>query len=123
MAPPTEPPRPNRLLLRSVVFLAIFATVLVVVSNNYLIPALGAYKEATPSERKHLSAYALLILAVVLFVLFAALVLVFRVGRFFIPRTPPRRGKPTVYVDAWAEAGRRMEAPSGDGGTRSKDEG
>ena len=114
MPPPTDPPRPSRLLLRSAVFLAIFAAVLVVVSNSYLIPALGAYKEATPSERKHLSALALLILAVVLFVLFAALVLVFRIGRFFIPRTLPRRVKPTVYVDAWAEAGRRMQAPAGE---------
>jgi hypothetical protein len=113
MPRPTDRPRPS-LLLRSVVFLAIFALVLVVVTNLYLIPAYAAYKEATPEERTHLTAYARLILAVVLFVLFAALVLVFRVGRFFIPRTPPARGKPTEYVDAWAEAGRRMQAPAED---------
>ena len=53
-------------------------------------------------------------LIVVLFVLFAGLVLTFRLGRFLFPRQPTARAKPTEYVDAWAEAGRRMKTP-GDG--------
>ena len=50
----------------------------------------------------------------VLFVLFAGLLLSFRVGRFFFPRPTPAPRRRTEYVDAWVESGRRMTA---DGGT------
>jgi hypothetical protein len=31
-------------------------------------------------------------------------------GRFFFPRPQPPRAKPTEYVDAWEESGRRLNA-------------
>lgn len=105
-------PRAPRMLLRAIIFLLLFAVVLLLVTNLYLLPALEASKGVEdPRQRRQLSAVATLVLFVVLFVLFAGLVLTFRVGRFFLPRPPTARAKPTEYVDAWAEAGRRMKAP------------
>ena len=98
------------MLVRAVIFLTVFAIVLLLVVQLYLIPAMLAAKDADASQRRQLSAYATLILAVVLFVLFSGLLLTFRVGRFFFPRNPARTLKPTEYVDAWAEAGRRAAA-------------
>ncbi len=113
-SPPHSHPRSGRrsgrILLRAVIFLGVFALVLITVAWLYLFPALQAAKGAGPAERKQLAAHATLVLAVVLFVLFAGLVLTFRVGRYFFPRPPVARPKPTQYVDAWAEAGRRMKA-------------
>ena len=96
------------MLVRAAIFLILFSGVLLLVSQLYLIPALRAAKDADPAEKRQLAAYATLILVVVLFVLFAGLVLTFRIGRFFFPRAPAVRRKPTEYVDAWAEAGRRI---------------
>src|SRR5688572_22518636 len=93
-------PTPSRMLLRAVVFLFVFAIVLLLVVQIYLIPALEAAKGVEdPKHRRELSAIATLILCVVLFVLFAGLVLTFRIGRFFFPRPPTARAKPTEYVD------------------------
>jgi hypothetical protein len=104
-------PTPGRMLLRAVVFLIVFAIVLLLVVQIYLLPAMQAAKGVDdPKQRQELSAIATLILCVVLFVLFAGLVLTFRIGRFFFPRPPTARTKPTEYVDAWAEAGRRATA-------------
>ena len=66
-----------------------FAAVLVAVCRIYLFPALRAAASADPQQQRQLAATAWLILAVVLFVLFAGLLLAFRVGRFFFPRPPP----------------------------------
>ena len=96
------------MLVRAVIFLVVVALVLLAVTQLYLFPALRAAKGADPAERRQLAAHATLVLAVVLFVLFAGLVLTFRVGRYFFPKPPAARPEPTQYVDAWAEAGRRM---------------
>ena len=91
-------------------FLIGFAILLVGVLAYYLEPAMDAAKGASPMQKRTLMAHSRLILTVVLFVLFAGLLLTFRVGRFFQPRkTPPRTHTP--YVDAWAEAGKRMQPP------------
>ena len=95
-------------MLRALVFLAIFVVVLWAVTVLYLPAAASAVRDADPQQRRQLSASALLILAVVLFVLFAGLLLTFRIGRYFFPRPSADRPKPTVYTDAWAEAGRRV---------------
>lgn len=105
-------PSPSRLILRVVLFLLVFSVLLVLISNLYLLPAMeAAHGVDDPKQKRQLSAIALLVMCVVLFVLFAALLLTFRVGRFFFPGAQPKRAKPTEYVDAWAEAGRRMQAP------------
>ena len=94
------------------VFLVGFAALIVVVSYYFLFPAMEAASGhgVTDVEKRRLVAYSRLLLAVVLFVLFAGLVMTFRIGRFFFPRpTPPRTQ--TNYVDAWAESGRRVDVP------------
>jgi hypothetical protein len=102
--------RPGRSPLAVLAYLAGFAGLLVIVSHFYLIPALKAAHNADPARRKVLAADAMLILAVVLFVLLLGLLITFRIGRFFRPR-PPTPAKPTAYVDAWKESGRRMQTP------------
>lgn len=105
-----EPTRPSRTLWRVVFFLLGFTAILLLAWFYFLVPAMDAARTASPVEKRSLSAFSRLVLAVVLFVLFAGLVLTFRVGRFFFPRRPSPRVK-TEYTDAWAEAGRRMELP------------
>ena len=61
-------------------------------------------------EKRRLVAYYRLLLMVVLFILFAGLVLTVRFGRFFFPRERPARIQ-TPYVDAWAESAKRVEVP------------
>jgi hypothetical protein len=102
----------RRSLVAMLLYLIGFVAVLVVVCWRYLIPAVSAAASAIerhdPRQKKELAATASLILVVVLFVLFAGLLLAFRMGRFFFPRPRPPRPKPTEYVDAWEESGRRM---------------
>lgn len=99
----------GRVLVRAVVFLLLFTVVLAAAMRLYLLPALEALKTADEVQRRQLQATAVLMLCVVLFVLFAGLLLTFRPGRFFFPGRSVARAKPTVYVDAWAEAGRRAK--------------
>lgn len=91
-----------------IAFLLGFTALLIFVSYFYLFPALRARQNATEPERRVLAAHALLLMAVLLFILLMGLILTFRLGRFFLPR---RRTsiRPTIYPDAWAEAGRRIE--------------
>jgi hypothetical protein len=91
-------------------FLLLFAILIVCVSEFYLLPALAVVKDANPAERLRLEAYSRLLLAIVLFILIVGLMLTFRIGRFFFPRARAPKVQ-TKYVDAWAEAGRRAEAP------------
>lgn len=91
-------------------FLTGFAVFLVFICYWYLFPSLEAAQGATPKEKKQLAAYARLLLAVILVILFAGMLLTFRVGRMFLPRSGGKREQ-TKYVDAWAEAGKRMETP------------
>jgi len=93
---------------RVIVFLAGFTALLIFVSYFYLFPALRARQNANEAERKLLAAHAMLLLAVLLFILLMGLILTFRLGRFFLPR-PKIARRPTIYPDAWAEAGRRIQ--------------
>jgi TRAP-type C4-dicarboxylate transport system permease small subunit len=102
--------RAGRTYVAVVVYLLCFVVLLIVISKMYLLPAMEASRDASPQEKRQLAAFARLMLAVVLFVLFGGLLIAFRIGRFFIPR-PVAGRKKTEYVDAWAESGRRMETP------------
>jgi hypothetical protein len=88
-------------------FLAGFFALLLLITHQYLLPALQTAPNATPAEKRWLSAASALLLAVVLFVLGAGLVMIFRVGRFFSRSNEARTQ--TKYVDAWAEAARRVQ--------------
>src|SRR5688572_30840390 len=94
-------------------FLAFFALLLVFVSHYYLLPALSASQAATQPARDHLQAEAALVLTILLVILFAGLVLMFKVHRFFLP-TPRAPRTQTKYVDAWAEAGKRADVDADD---------
>ena len=91
-------------------FLVGFAVLIYFISDWYLLPAMDAARGANPVERKTLAANARLLLAIVLFILVAGIMMTFRFGRFFLPRQRDAQ-KPTQYVDAWTEAGRRVEVP------------
>ena len=84
--------------------------ILFIVSDLYLIPAMRLAQGADGIARKQLAALSALVLAIILTALLAILMLILRPGRFFVPgkSTPKTR---TKYVDAWAEAGQRMEIP------------
>ena len=110
----TAPPhaRPGRIYIATVLFLVTSGVVIFLVSFNYLIPAMRATQGADPDDRKALSATAWLIMAVILTFLFILMLLVFRMGQFFLPRSR-ERAKPTEYVDAWAESAKRIDVPGG----------
>ena len=93
-----------------VAFLFTFVIGLILVCYLFLFPALEAFKKATPAEKAPLRAWSTLLLAVMLFILLAGLMLTVRFGRFFFPRPDVPRIH-TKHVDAWAEAGKRLEAP------------
>ena len=48
-----------------------------------------------------------------LFILFAGVVLTFRFGRLLLSRSSDAPTK-TEYVDAWAESGKRVQVPPAD---------
>lgn len=94
------------------VFLAGFAGLISLLSRYFLIPALLAANDATAAQKRQLSAVATLLLAVVLFILGVGLMLVFRVRRFFFPRSTGSESRQhTSCVDAWSESARRMKNP------------
>jgi hypothetical protein len=100
--------RPRRSSWGAIVFMVACAVLIAIVSRYYLIPALDAARHATPREKRWLAASSRLLLSVVLFVVLAGLLMVFRVGRFFFPRNPPPRVR-TQYIDAWSESAKRLE--------------
>ena len=92
-----------------IAFLACFTVLLIVVCYVYLFPAaLQAMKGASDEEKRKLKAWAALLESLLLFILFAGLVLTVKFGRFFFPGPDTVRTK-TKHIDAWAEAGKRLE--------------
>jgi hypothetical protein len=99
----------RRIYWPTVAFMVGFGVLIVFISHSYLLPAMEAASKANPAEKKHLAAHARLLLVIVLVILVAGILLTFRFGRFFVPRQS-EPAKPTRYVDAWEEAGRRASA-------------
>ena len=101
------PNRSGRTMLAVLAFLLAFAILIVIVSEAYLLPALAAFNNATKAQRNEMAAYARLLMSILLVVLVIGLMLTFRMGRWFFPRSsePPVK---TKFIDAWAEAGKRM---------------
>jgi hypothetical protein len=107
----------------TLVFLVVFTVLLIVVTSYVLIPGLEAIQDPklTPEEKRSLQAWYRLLLFVLLFILFAGVVLTYRFGRLFFPRpTTPRTQ--TQYVDAWAESARRIQVPPDDDDDADDDE-
>jgi hypothetical protein len=107
-----EPRARSRSSGRSIVavlgFLILFALLVILVSKFYLIPGIAAAQHATHEHRRKLAAEALLLMCVLLTTLLVGLLVTFRISRFFVPR-PADRPRPTKVVDAWTEAGKRVE--------------
>lgn len=108
------PRRRSRAAIRwsAIVFLIVFTILLIAITSYVLVPGFEAIQDQklTAQEKRNLQAWYRLLLFILLFILFAGLVLTFRFGRLFFPRATAPRTK-TQYVDAWAEAGRRAETP------------
>lgn len=91
-----------------VAFLLGFAVLITIIARSFLVPAMQAARQATPGERSQLSAYSLLLMAVILLIVVCALILTFRISRFFFPRSGGPRSE-TKYIDAWSESARRLD--------------
>ena len=97
----------------ALVFLLLFSIFVIVIAYYTVIPGMEAAKDASPQEKRTLVAWYRLLLFVLLFILFAGMVITFRFGRLFFPRAGSQRIK-TEYVDAWAESAKRVEVPPAD---------
>jgi heme/copper-type cytochrome/quinol oxidase subunit 2 len=103
----------TRSILAMIAYLIGAAILIWIVAHYFLFPAMEAAHGATAHQKRQLMATSRLMLMVVLFVLSVVTFMLFRVRRFFFPR-PSEKPQRTQYVDAWAEAGRRAEAPPED---------
>jgi hypothetical protein len=92
-------------------FLVLFAILVILVSKFYLIPGFIAAQHATHAHRRKMAAEALLLMCVMLMILLVGLLISFRISRFFFPPPTDARTR-TKVVDAWAEAGKRIEEES-----------
>ena len=103
--------RSGRTILAVLCFLVLFTLLLVLVNYIYVMPGLEQAKHMNHEQRRKLAANAMLVLMLLLTLLVVGLLITFRISRFFFPRpTVPRAH--TKVVDAWAEAGQRMEEKS-----------
>jgi hypothetical protein len=110
--------RPGRTILAVFCFLLLFTFLLVMVNHFYVMPGLEAAKHMDHAGRRKLAANAMLVLMILLTLLVVGLLITFRISRFFFPRPTGPRIR-TKVVDAWAEAGKRMEEKSKDQETDS----
>ena len=107
--------RAGRIHWSVLAFLFGFTVLLIIVMYYSLLPGMQAATQPSISddEKRRLVAWYRLLLMVILFILFAGLVLTFRFGRLFFPRPTPPRTR-TQYVDAWSESAKRMNVPPDD---------
>jgi hypothetical protein len=100
--------RSGRTLVGVIGFFVLFTILLLMVYKFYTIPWIAEAKHASKSHLRKMSAEALLLMCVLLAILFSGLLVTFRISRFFVSPPGGKRSQ-TKVVDAWSEAGRRME--------------
>ncbi len=89
-------------------FFVLFTLLLLLVYRFYMIPWIAEAQHATKSHLRKMSAEALLLMCVLLAILFSGLLVTFRISRFFVEPSSGKRSS-TKVVDAWTEAGKRLE--------------
>jgi H+/Cl- antiporter ClcA len=103
-------PRHRGISWAPVLFLVAFLLALALVAVLVIAPMLQAASHALPQERKQVSAFAALLLCLLLATLLLGLVMTMRAGR--IGRSGiGLKHKPTEYPDVWEESARRVEIP------------
>jgi hypothetical protein len=105
--------RSGRTIFAVLCFLFLFTVLLVLVAHYYVFPGLELSRQLDHAGRRKLAANAMLVLMLMLTLLLVGLLMTFRISRFFFPRPTSPRVR-TRVVDAWAEAGKRMEEKSKD---------
>jgi hypothetical protein len=111
--------RRGRTILSVLIFLFLFTVLLSLVSKYYIVPSIIAANQLSktnPDElhkRHAMAANAMLVLMLMLTLLVIGLLITFRIGRLFFPRPTAPRTR-TKVVDAWAEAGKRLEEKKDD---------
>jgi hypothetical protein len=119
-------PRPLLRSGRSVVgvvgFFVLFTVLLLLVYKFYMVPWIAEAQHASKPHLRKMSAEALLLMCVLLAILLSGLLVTFRISRFFVEPPSGKRSQ-TKVVDAWSEAGKRLENdPPGDEGEDEEEE-
>jgi Ca2+/H+ antiporter len=104
----------GRTIIAVLSFLLLFTILLVLVNHYYVIPGIEAQKHMDHAGRRKLAANAMLVMILMLTLLVVGLLITFRISRFFFPRPMSPRTR-TKVIDAWMEAGKRMEKESVEG--------
>ena len=95
-----------------VLFLLGFLVATGVLALFFFEPALRLANDS-PEARRRVTAYGALAICVLIMILLVGLVMTMRMGRSVSLLAPaPKRNKPTVYPDAWAESAKRIEVPA-----------
>jgi predicted PurR-regulated permease PerM len=111
--------RSGRSIIAVLIFLSLFCGLLALVVLFYINPVLeqASHLSRTDPEqlrkRHAIAANAMLVLMLMLTLLVVGLLMTFRISRFFFPRPTPPRIR-TKVIDAWAEAGKRLEEKKAD---------
>ncbi len=107
-ASPRLPANSGRTIAAVLGFLILFAILVILASRFYLIPAMEIARRSDHAHRRLLAARSLLLMSVLLTILLVGLLMTFRISRFFFPPQSRPRVR-TKVVDAWLEAGKRLD--------------
>jgi len=106
--------RAGRTIFAVLSFLTLFLILVLLVSKFYIEPSMQLASHLNRNdpqqlkERHAIAAHGMLVMMLLLTLLVIGLLMTFRISRFFFPRPTAPRTR-TKVIDAWAEAGKRME--------------
>lgn len=105
-----------------VLFLLVFLGVLSAAAMFIVVPMLHKAADASPEDRRRISAYAALFACVLLLFLLVGLLFTMRIGRASRLRNTTGQHRATEYPDAWQEAARRLKTPDPEDLEENRDE-
>ena len=106
--------RAGRTIFAVLCFLTLFMIIVLLVSKFYIEPSMEVASHLNRNdpqqlkERHAIAAHGMLVMMLLLTLLVIGLLMTFRISRFFFPRPTVPRTR-TRVIDAWAEAGKRLE--------------